>query len=181
MVLAMAFAACEAGWAQADLSEEAKSEIKANFVYTLAKFVKWPDRAFASNESPLTFCALGGGPLGPALERQVEGKKINGRPLSYRPLTQDQNPQACHVLVVGPSRPDDLQGTLGRLSGASVMTVSDEEGFARLGGIVGLRLNQGMVQAEINIKMAERGGLQISSHFLNLSGVVKVRTHPEGQ
>ncbi len=179
-LIAINLAVCGVSWAQSDLPSAAQSEIEASFVYTLAKFVKWPAGAFASSDSPIVFCVLGDGAIASALERQVSGKTINGRALSYRRSTQAQDLETCHVLVLGDSRPDELRGILGRLSGTSVMTVCDEEGFARLGGMVGLRLNQGMVQAEINIAMARRGGLQISSRFLNLSGIVKVRAHSEG-
>ncbi|TMD07034.1 MAG: YfiR family protein [Chloroflexi bacterium] len=179
-LVAISLAVCGVSWSQSELSPAAQSEIEASFVYTLAKFVKWPTQAFGSNDSPIIFCALGDGSFGSALERQVRGKTISGRVLSYRGLTRAQDLETCHVLVLGDSSPDELQVILGRLSGTSVMTVCNEEGFARLGGIVGLRLNQGMVQAEINIAMARRGGLQISSRFLNLSGIVKVRTHSGG-
>src|SRR5207245_7816998 len=128
-LIAINLAVCGVSWSQSELSPAAQSEIEANFVYTLAKFVKWPAGAFVSEDSPIVFCALGDGAFASALEQQVRGKIINGRALSYRRFTETQDLEACHVLVLGDSRPGELRGILGRLSWTRVMTVWNEEGF----------------------------------------------------
>ena len=164
------------GYAQSDLPAGAEEEIKASFIYTLAKFVKWPARSFSTDSSPLVFCTLGDDPLNPVLERVVDGKTINGRTSAYRALADPHALEGCHVLFVGFSQLGQLQEILSTLRGSSVMTVGESDRFTSLGGVVCLRIREAMVQSEINVPEARRAGLQISSDFLKLSGVVKVRT-----
>ena len=164
------------GYPQSDLPAGAEEEIKASFIYTLARFVKWPARSFSTDGSPLVFCTLGDDPLNPVLERVVDGKTINGRKSAYRGLVDAHDLETCHVLFVGASQLDHLQEVLTVLRGSSVMTVGESDRFTRLGGVVCLRIREAMVQSEINVPEARRAGLQISSDFLKLSGVVKVRT-----
>lgn len=163
------------GLPQSDLPPAVESEIKAHFIYTLAKFVKWPPRSFPGIGSPMIFCALGEDPLIDAFQGTVEGKTVNGRRVAFRKIARASDAEACHVLVVGSSEAAHLAEVLGRLRGSSVLTVGEAAGFTGLGGIVRLRLQEGMVQSEINVPMARRAGLQISSEFLKLSGIVKIK------
>lgn len=166
-----------AGFSQSDLPPAVQSEIKAHFIYTLAKFVKWPPRSFSDPGAPLSFCALGEDPLITALQNVVEGKAINGRRVAFRQLARASDAQTCHVLVVGSSEVARLGEVLHELRGSSALTVGEADGFTGLGGIVRLRMQETMVQSEINVPIARRAGLQISSEFLKLSGIVKVKNH----
>lgn len=64
------------------------------------------------------------------------------------------------------------------LSGWSVITVSDIQGFIKAGGIIGLMVENKKVRFEINIAAAEQSGLKISSKQLSLASTV--RTWPSG-
>jgi uncharacterized protein DUF4154 len=167
------------GYPQSNLPAGFEEEIKASFIYTLAKFVRWPARSFSTDSSPLIFCTLGDDPLNPVLERVVDGKTINGRKLAYRGLADAHDIDRCHVLFVGSSELGHLREVLSGMRGSSVMTVGESDRFTSFGGMVCLRIHETMVQSEINVPEARRAGLQISSDFLKLSGVVKVRTQNE--
>jgi hypothetical protein len=50
-----------------------------------------------------------------------------------------------------------------------VLTVSDAEGFASQGGVIGLFLEDNRVRFEVDLTAAQAAGLQISSKLLRLS------------
>src|SRR5688572_20209404 len=51
-----------------------EQEVKASFIYTVAKFVDWPDTAFGAPAAPMVIAILGDELIGDALDRVVEGK-----------------------------------------------------------------------------------------------------------
>jgi hypothetical protein len=157
-----------------------EQEVKASFIYTVAKFVEWPESAFGAPEAPMVFAILGDELIGDALERVVEGKSVNGHPVTVRRATTLDDLAGCHVLFLGRSEGPRLQDIFGRLRGLYVLTVSESERFVRDGGVLGLLLDQNMVRFEVNIDAASRSRLSISSKILRLGKVVRDRKRAQG-
>jgi hypothetical protein len=63
------------------------------------------------------------------------------------------------------------------LQGASVLTVSNGPEFVRLGGIVGLFVDEGRMRFVINPDAAQRAGLRLSSRLLQLAQILKDDRH----
>lgn len=160
-------------WSTAQEPATLGYEIKASFVYTATKFIDWPAQAFGGEDDPLILGVLGEDPYGPVLDRTVEGKTVRGRSVLVKRYRTLQELEPTHVLFISASELHELPAVLAALEGRSVLTVSDAERFARLGGIMGLRLQENMVQFEVNVDAAQRAGLEISSKILRLGKVVK--------
>jgi hypothetical protein len=152
-------------------------EIKASFVYTVAKFVDWPAEAFVDPGAPFVFVVLGDDPFEDSLVRTVTGKTVSGHPVQVIGVKDAKDIVQCHVLFVGRSESARVDEVIGRLQGASVLTVSDSERFAQTGGVLRLTLDENMVRFEINMDAAERAHLQISSKILKLGRVIRDRRH----
>jgi hypothetical protein len=58
---------------------------------------------------------------------------------------------------------------LGALEGAPVLTISDMEGFAEQGGVIGLMMIHTRIRFAINPAVAQSAGITISSRLLNLA------------
>ena len=157
-----------------------EQEVKASFIYTVAKFVEWPESAFGAPEAPMVFAILGDELIGDALERLVEGKSVHGHPVTVRRATTLDDLAGCHVLFLGRLEGQRLQDILGRLRGLYVLTVSESERFVRDGGVLGLLLDQNMVRFEVNVDAASRSRLSISSKILRLGKVVRDRKRAQG-
>jgi len=168
-------AACAALGADQGLPPSFEYQIKADFVYTVAKFVEWPAARFAAPEAPLVFCVLGEDPFGQVLEETIAGKTVGGRPVSVRRLDRSDDLEACHLLFVGAREGDRIPEAVNHLDGAGVLTVGETERFAQSGGIMNLGLRENMVQFEVNVEVAERAGLHISSKILKLGRVVRTK------
>jgi hypothetical protein len=146
-------------------------QIKASFVYTVAKFVDWPSSAFASPTAPLTLGVIGDDAVSAAIAEALKGKRVHDRALVVRHLPDARSAGDCQILYVdrGSAALPDI---LGQVQGPGVLTVGEGEGFAQKGGILGLALEQSLVQFEVNIAAAQRAGLVISSKILRLGHVV---------
>ena len=143
--------------------------VKAAFLYNFAKFVEWPDGTFRSPQEPLTFCVLGETFLGGELERTVAGKTVGGRPVAVRRLTQLAGLDECRVLFVGSSERPRFDQVLAAVGDRAVLTVGEEEGFTRAGGIISFVVRQSRVRFLIDHETAVRARLRLSSRLLELA------------
>lgn len=158
--------------AHAQLSIDREYQIKAAFLYNFAKFVEWPNGAVPESGAPLPLCVLGDDPFGEALN-SVEGKIVRGRRLVVRRLAAPPRPGACDILFISSSEKERVPQILDALKGSSVLTVSDLDNFARLGGIIMLVVESNRVGFRINVDAAEAARLKISSQLLKLATVIR--------
>ena len=157
-----------------------EQEVKASFVYTVAKFVDWPEEAFGTPAAPMVFAILGDDLIGDALERLVEGKSVQGHPVTVVRAARLDDLAGCHVLFLGRSESPRLREILRHVQGANILTVSESERFALSGGVMGLILDQNMVRFEVNVDAASRSHLAISSKILKLGKVIRDRKRAQG-
>ncbi len=147
-------------------------DVKAAFLFNFAKFVEWPSTPSASGNDPFTICTLGEDRFRGALDKIVEGKEWNGRPLSVRRLKNAQDARDCRILFISSSETARLPRIFESLQGASVLTVGETEGFTRKGGIINFTLEEDRVRFEINVNAARAAGLKISSRLLSLAKII---------
>jgi len=143
-------------------------QVKAAFLYNFVKFVDWPA---ARKEGPIELCVLGKDPFGGALERVVEGKSVNGRPLVIRRIGDIAAARSCHVLFVSRSEAGRVSLIAKKVHAWNVLTVSDVDRFCERGGIITFLMEGQRVRFRINTKMAATAGLTISSKLLQLAVV----------
>lgn len=143
--------------------------VKAAFLFNFAKFVEWPEGAFRGPDEPLTFCVLGEGPLGAELERAVAGKTVGGRQAAVRRLAQLAGLGECRILFVGSSERTRFDQILAAVGDRAILTVGEEEGFNRAGGIISFVVRQSRVRFRIEHETAVRSGLKLSSRLLELA------------
>jgi hypothetical protein len=145
-------------------------EVKAAFLYKFASFVKWPEEV---PKAPIGICVIGQDPFGGALDRVVKGKIINGAEFLIRRLKPSEPTGDCHMLFISASERKRLKPVLDRVQREKILTVGDVPGFCEHGGVVNFDVADNHVQLEINLKAAERAGLQLSSRLLSLARIVR--------
>ena len=148
-------------------------------MYNFAKFVQWPDTAFAQSQSPLILCVMGEDGFGPALDT-VDHKLAQGRELQVRRRVRLDDAKSCHILFVAESERARLAAVLHSVSGSSVLTVSDIDRFAELGGVIGLYNVDNKLRFSINPEQARSASLQVNSQLLKLAKIVH-DTREDGQ
>lgn len=148
-------------------------QIKASFVYTVAKFVEWPEGAFEHPTAPLTLGILGDDEAIDAITDTLRGRKVHNRALVVKRLSDLRAARGCQILYVSALEGRSLPAVLNQVPSAGILTVGEGSQFAASGGILGLTLQESLVQFEVNIGAAQRAGLTISSKILRLGRVFK--------
>lgn len=171
LIILMFIEASHAPIAQAQATNE--YQVKAAFLYNFAKFIEWAPEAFADERAPLPLCVIGEDPFGSALDQTINGKTVNGHPLLVKRLKWGENLRDCKILFISSSERKRLAPILESVKGAGGLTVSEMDGFARLGGVINFIVKDHKIGFEINVSAAERAPLKVSSKLLALAKVIK--------
>jgi len=167
VVLAVLFAIGSTRFGAAAAQPVSEHQIKAAFVFNIARFAEWPPEAFASKEAPLLLCLFGRDPFGPALE-SVDGRQVGGRAFQVRRNVRVDDFKGCHLLYVAEADERRIAIAL-RAAGGTVLTIGDSEAFADAGGMVNLLLLDNRIQFDVNMPAVNRSGVRLSSQLLKLA------------
>ena len=149
--------------------EASAPAIEAAYLYKFGYFVKWPDAAFASSDSPLVLCIVGADPFGAMLDDTVKGQKIGTRPILLRRMSAVARDSGCHIAYI--TGGGGTAEALAALRGSDVLTVTDAKGGDL--GIINFVIKDDRVRFDIDAAAAASGGLEISSRLLNLALAVR--------
>jgi hypothetical protein len=148
-------------------------EVKAVFLYNFAKFISWPAESFVGKGNSIVFCVAGKGRFGHWLDDAVQGKTIDGHSLAVRHISGAGEANACHILFIGSGDDRSWRAGLPEIGKAGVLTVGESDTAAMAGVIVNFVLEGNKVRFDVNLDMADRDKLQISSKLLSLARTVK--------
>jgi hypothetical protein len=166
-----AFAVCALCASTARAQDVTEPSLKAAFVYNFAKFTEWPSDALPVTAS-FSACVLGDGPVTEALERTVKGRLLSGRSVTVSRGTLEGPLRTCHLLYVSGVTAAQASAIVTVVKGAPVLTISDIDDFAPLGGIAHVVVESGKMRFDINLDRAKLSRLQLSSKLLTLASRV---------
>lgn len=170
-VFALGASLCVLAAAQAGRPGE--YEVKAAFLLNFAKFVEWPDSSFDGPHAPIVFGVIGGdGQLVFNMRRISAGEKVQGRNIVIREGRFGDDVRRYHVLFVGEFERQRIAQILAGLRDASVLTVSDVDGFADAGGAMEFVMHETRVQFIVNLNAATQSKLRVSAKLLALAHLV---------
>jgi hypothetical protein len=147
-------------------------EVKAAYLYPFATFVAWPPRG---ERDPFVITILGDDPFGVVIDETLAGKSVDGRRVVVRRIVNPQDLGACQILFISDSERTHLVDILRRLEGVPTLTVGEMERFAERGGAIRFHTEASRVRLEINVAVAARARLKISSELLKLAKIVGER------
>jgi hypothetical protein len=159
--------------ASAAVAAPTEYQVKAVFLFNFSQFVDWPPQAFSDARAPLVIGVLGADPFGADLDEVVRGETVNGRPLLVRRFRRVEEIKDCHILFIGGSERARLEQILQALQGRSILTVSDDEDFARRGGMIRFTTDKNRIRLGVNLEAAVTAGLTISSKLLRPAEIVR--------
>lgn len=148
-------------------------QVKAAFLYNFAKFVEWPNESFPDPAAPIQICVLGRDDFGQELQLITHDKVINGRRIEIDHVLALTRARDCQVLFISSSERSRTREILASVQGRTVLTISDEPGFAAAGGVINFILENSRVRFEINLTAANQAHLKISSKLLALAKLVR--------
>jgi hypothetical protein len=152
------------GWAQ-DVSGPS---LKAAYIYRFALFTEWPAEVLAPG-APLTMCVVGDTAVRDALEQTVRKATGAARPVVVAFGPPDKLPSPCHTLYVSGVSSAQAARALAGVRQLPVLTMSDIEGFNRMGGIAEFFFEAGQLRFAIRPDAVAQSHLQLSSLVLRLA------------
>jgi hypothetical protein len=155
-----------------DVAAAPEYRVKAVFLFNFAKFIEWPQQAFATAQTPYSICVLGQDPFSGDLDLAVRESTISGRRLVVRRIADIKGAAGCHILFVSSSEKRRLQAILGAIGDAATLTVGEDEEFTRLGGGLRFFFLEDKLRFEINLQATERARLKVSAKLLSLARVI---------
>lgn len=158
----------------ASSEEQATDEyhVKAAFLYNFARFVEWPPKTLYGPDNQFAICILGEDPFGRALEDIIGGQTLEGRRFRIMRITSAAQAGVCQIVFISSADRKSVSATAALLPQSGVLTVAETDAFATSGVIINFILRDGRVRFQINRRVADRAGLQISSRLLSLAQVI---------
>ena len=153
-------------------------QVKAAYLFNFGRFVKWPAKVSADNDSSFAVCVLGADPFGPALDATLANESLNGKPVVTRRISNSQDATGCRILFISSKEAGHLKDILATVDQEGILTVSDMPDFSRRGGMIQFVLDGERVRFEINLASAENAKLVLSSELLKVATVVKRNGKP---
>jgi YfiR/HmsC-like len=181
-VLATLLVGAQVIWAPRAVAQSeglAEYQVKAAFLFNFAKFVDWPEAAFADARAPIVLGVVGENPFGDDLSNMVSRQQVKGRPIRVGMFKFGDDLRGCHVVFVSASERAHVPQILSSLRGADALTVSDIDGFAAAGGVMQFVIEDSRVRFVVNQAAAEQAKLRISAKLLALARMVS-RTDVRG-
>jgi hypothetical protein len=158
--------------ARAQSGEPSEYEVKAAFLFNFTKFVEWPDSSFDSPHAPIVIGIVGDDPFGESLVRLVAGQKAQGRAIAIIKYRHGDDQRRCQILFISASERSRSAQILASLQETGVLTVSDIDGFAQIGGAVQLVIEENRVRFVVNLDAATQNKLRVSAKLLALARVI---------
>lgn len=147
-------------------------QIKAVFLYNFTRFVQWPETAFGRSDAPFVIGILGDNPFGSYLDQTVTGESAGDHGLVIERYSSPDEIRECHILFVDVDSKQEVTRALEQVKGKPVLTVSDGEGFARLGGMIHFYNEDARIRLRINANSVDESGLKVSSKLMRLAEII---------
>lgn len=147
-------------------------QIKSAFIYNFTRFVEWPDTALATPSQPIIIGVLGEQELARELQTTVAGRNVNGRSIEVRAVRTIAEARATQLLYV--TAPEEARYAAMRsdLAESPVLTVGESPSFS-VTGTIGFVQEGEKLRFEINVDIAERSHLKISSQLQKLAIAIR--------
>lgn len=147
--------------------------VKAGFLFNFAKYVEWPAEAFEKADTPITIGIVGTDPFGDGLEKTLKNKTVKNRSFVIQRFQESAAVQRCHILFVPRTEKDKIQELLKHIESWPVLTVGEDEGFARAGGTTNILIENEKPRLQVNLDAAEKARLTIDSKLLKVATIVR--------
>jgi hypothetical protein len=153
--------------------QDAEYKIKSAFLYNFAKYTQWPATAFPRQGTPLVLAVVQHQKFAKAVSASLSSKSVRNRKIIVRTYDEVRNLELPHILFVGSLNAADWRQVVRKCEGRPVLIVGDAPEIVRTGGMIRFYIDRKKVRFEVNPKVAQEAGLQISSQLLKLAKIVK--------
>jgi hypothetical protein len=145
-------------------------EIKATFVYHFTKYIRWPD---IDSAETFDIGILGKSEITAPLEAIARKRSVYDKRIRILYFDSIRDVDSCHLLFIPSSEKENLQEILSAVENKNILTVGESEGFARAGVAINFVILEGKTKFELNSRVIDRAGLQVSSQLVKLAILIE--------
>lgn len=152
--------------AQAGIADTQEGrEIIGHYIYYFARNVDWPEATFKSSSSPFWVCVLGRDSLGLEVSDRLQKGRVGRHKIRLKYLSPDEpgGLRQCQIVFIDETYAHTIKEIIKPLDNLPILTVSDAEGFAAQGGMVGFVGRGKQVAMQLNRTVIERAQLKLGT------------------
>lgn len=147
--------------------------VMAAYIYRFITYVEWPTSVFSSAEAPIVIGVVNADDIASELEKIVQGRTAQDRRLQVRRIALSEALTGVNVLFIGGEvAPKFLQASKAHIE-RSVLTITGVERGIDQGSMINFIHVEGRVRFEVNVALAEKSGLRLSSRLLTVATRLK--------
>ena len=169
-VLWIFFSCLEVSSAQASAFEE--SDVKAAFLYYFFHYISWPQQPADSSPRTFEFCVVKKEPVVNALELVLASPKASKLSVNISEISDTEKVSGCDYVFIDSASEDYARPFIAAANGKPILTVSEIEGFAGMGGMIELRRDSNRVNVLMNVDVLNAQELKASSKLLKLATII---------
>ena len=143
-------------------------QLKAAFIYNITRMVEWSSE---DKDLPLVLCFFGEHKFGDTLQ-SFKNKTVGNRSLRVHKAIPFEEITQCNILFISDGEKAVLDEILPEIENLPILTIGDIEDFAKNGGIINLVSRGERIKIYINLKMAKKSNIKISSKLLSLAVII---------
>lgn len=147
--------------------------VRAAYVFNLTKLVGWPPET-----TKLVIGFLGSRETGEFLQKMLDGKVSDSRPIHVMLFPSDEELQVCSMVYIAEGQSRKVRTILDKLGNKNIVSVGEADSFAQEGGMIGLVKMGEQIRIQVNPDATRRAGVNISSHLLALAIIVRPGAAP---
>ena len=148
----------------AHADEMLEYQVKAAFIYNFIAFTQWPE----STEPAINLCLYGEDYFGQEIDK-LQNKSVGTRSIKVvRIRNSDQLPK-CQVIFFSKSVNNTMADIISNLESNPILMLADSPNAISQGVTINMSLVNEKIVFEINLGIARKAGLDISSKLLQLA------------
>lgn len=163
------------------LAQSGLERRKAQYLFTLAKFIAWPKEKFPLATTPIRVGFVGSGGVRDLFEEANSSLRVGQRPIATASVYRNSDVRDCHILFVQPVMTQSYSGLLSEARRRHVLTVGHGENFIRNGGMVQFVGRGNSIQMLINERAVRGARLRIDARVLAHAQIVDDNGNPIGR
>jgi hypothetical protein len=149
-------------------------KVKAAFLLNFILYTEWPPNALPSSKATVVICILGKDPFGEILGQTIVEKKHSVRNFEVRkPTLGSQSFGDCNVVFISrtenKNEEQEKDIVLSFLKSKPILTIGDSNREKSNDTIINFASVENTIQFEINLKIAEKAGIKLSSRIIPLA------------
>ncbi len=153
------------------LALNSEMDLKAVFMGRFSSFITWPEK----KKENFVITIIDNNPFESRLDELYKNKELQKKSVEIRYLTPNDNIEKIKdsdIVFITIKNPQKVKEVVDFATKNSILTVSDNDGFAERGGIIQIDFVMQKVKLKINNTASKDANIKISSSLLNISEVI---------